>query len=275
MLRPFVNTGARQKARGSCSFAALLVVAALPAAPSHAHAEDALRPHWREAWAGADVSTNVWLTYTGVTVAPWSGLYEDGWRFRSTGGYGGYRYLRAPSTANGKSRAFSATLSYSEALAGYQARFGELTAKAFLGASLISHDIAPWDADAVVIGPDVGVKGVVELWLNLGQSGWASLDASWSGAHDTRAVRARAGYFVVRSVSVGPEAALNVDGEAYLKQKQDEASLLDFGRVGLFARYAWASGEVSVSAGVLGRSVNTSSSSDVEPYVGFNWLSQF
>ena len=33
---------------------------------------------WRETFSGADVTSNVWLLYSGVTLAPTSDIYGDG-----------------------------------------------------------------------------------------------------------------------------------------------------------------------------------------------------
>ncbi len=46
---------------------------------------------WREMWGGADATKDVWLLYTGVTLAPLSkDIYSDGLRLRMTSGYGQY-----------------------------------------------------------------------------------------------------------------------------------------------------------------------------------------
>ena len=114
---------------------------------------------------------------------------------------------------DGEVRTFNAKTHFADVLVGYQTRFGELTAKAFIGASLISHDIAPFDAQTVVTGSDVGVKGVLEFWLNMGPNAWGSLDLSWSTAHETRTARFRTGYRVWPSISVGLEAGVNIDAQ--------------------------------------------------------------
>jgi hypothetical protein len=252
---------------------------------------------WREVWAGADVSSDVWLLYSGVTIAPWSHIHGEGWRFRAVGGYGRYRYEGDRSPAPGQQAArrmsFHAETQFADLLVGYLMRFGPLTAKSFVGASVVGHDIQPFDEDNLVIGDDFGVKSVVELWLNIGADAWGSLDVSWSSAHETRAARTRIGYRVVPSLSIGLEGGLNIDTQgdcdlgfketAACKQqlsKQDaseaeDVSLLDYARVGTFVRYEWAGGEVSLSGGALGGSFKHEVSTDVSPHVTLNVLAQF
>jgi hypothetical protein len=238
-------------------------------------------------WAGADISTDVWLLYSGVTVAPQSHIHGDGVRFRAVAGYGQYRYSDTIPSGAGVRAEFHAETHFADLLAGYQARFGELTAKAFAGLSVVGHDIEPLDSETVVVGSESGVKGIVELWLNMGPSAWGSLDLAWSSAHDTRSVRLRAGYRVLPTVSLGLEAGLNVDAQGECRMEgggggcratydsRDAASLLDYGRAGLFTRYEWAGGEASLSAGALGGSFQGEGASDVDPYVTFTWITQF
>jgi len=249
-------------------------------------------PAGHEVWAGADVSSDVWLAYSGVTWAPWSGIHDEGIRFRATGGYGQYRYDgNVWDSASGKvvSQRFHAATYYSDLLAGYLWRLGELTAKGFVGASIVSHDIAPFDEETVVIGAETGVKGVIELWLNMGERGWGSLDLSWSSAYDTRTVRGRIGYRVWPKLSLGVEGGLNVDEQAACRMGKpgakecrtpaDEAiepsDLLDYARAGAFARYEWGGGEISLSAGALGDGFSQGGKTEISPYVTINWLTQF
>jgi hypothetical protein len=252
---------------------------------------------WREVWAGADVSADVWLLYSGVTIAPWSHIHGEGWRVRAVGGYGRYRYegdrSPAPGQAAARRTSFDAETAFADLLVGYLMRFGPLTAKSFVGASVIGHDIQPFDEDNLVIGDDIGVKSVVELWLNIGNDAWGSLDVTWSSAHETRSARTRIGYRVQPMLSIGLEGGLNIDaqGDCDLGLKKTEAckeqldhlplgeaedvSLLDYARVGTFVRYEWAGGEVSLSGGALGGSFKHDISTDVAPYVTVNVLAQF
>lgn len=274
------------RARLSTAFVSLICLAAV-AAPARA-ADETAAPSGREVWAGADVSENVWLLYSGVTIAPWSAMHEPGWRFRAAGGYGEYSYDKAPAIDEDDRAvlSFDAQTYFTDLLVGYLMRFGELTAKGFVGVSLIGHDITPDDEFTVASGDEVGFKGVVELWLNMGEKGWGSLDISWSQAHETRAARARVGYRFWHKVSLGIEGGLNVDAQGACRMRLAdetdcrrgdpyEADLLDYARAGAFARYEWQAGEASLSAGVLGDSFAAGDDIELAPYVTLNWLTRF
>lgn len=208
--------------------------------------------------AGSDVAANVWLLYAGATLAPLDAIGHDGLLLRSGGGYGQYRYSghRSGDPA-GSERKFLGTVTYIDALVGYQKKVGPLTAKAFVGIAAIDHAIAPGDPIALggllAQGLDYGVKGVVELWLDIGSSAWSSLDMSWTSAHQTYSSRARLGYRLLPQLSAGLEAGVNgnaLDGTPLLPDGNRREELRPAGRIGLFARYEWAATEVSLSAGV-------------------------
>jgi hypothetical protein len=268
---------------------------ALDAAPASANPE--LQSSGREMWTGSDVSSNVWLAYSGVTFAPWSGMHDDGFRFRAAGGYGEYQYSRTPEDGDlrdpGRATQFHAETYFADFLVGYQKRFGELIAKGLVGVSTISHDISPTDEETIAIGDEIGIKGVIELWLNIGQDAWGSLDLSWASAHNTRAARGRLGYRVWPDLSIGLEAGLNLDSQGqcrieaeangdcgYLdkdtgKRKFEQADMLDYARAGIFVRYEWDVSEASISGGVLGDSFSGDDDVEIAPYMTFNWLTQF
>lgn len=242
----------------ACANAAAVVTYLLLASPSAA-ADPAPQYGWREVWAGADASSHVWLLYSGATVAPYSDMFSDGLRLRAAAGYGQYSYAGERS---GQLQSYAANTAFAEALVGYLKRLGPLTAKAFIGAAAIEHDIHPLDPENPVQGQEFGPKAVVELWLNMGSSAWSSLDASWTSAHDTFAGRVRSGYAVVENVSVGVEARIN--GNALDKDA----------RGGLFVRYAWTGGEVSIAGGLAGRFIDDARDMQ-DPYATVNWLAQY
>jgi Cellulose biosynthesis protein BcsS len=141
-------------------------------------------------------------------------------------------------------------------------RLGPLTAKAFIGASAIEHDVRPLDPENPVQGVAYGPKAVVEPWLNMGSAAWSSLDVNWTSAHQTYAGRARAGYRLFDDVSVGAEA--RIDGNELDKDA----------RGGLFVRYAWTGGEVSLAGGVSGRFLEDARDM-TDPYATLTWLVQY
>ena len=73
-------------------------IAMLTAHPNAARADPAepTQPKygWVEVFSGADATRDVWLLYSGVTLAPWSkDIYSDGVRLRVVSGYGQYNYI--------------------------------------------------------------------------------------------------------------------------------------------------------------------------------------
>lgn len=200
----------------------------------------------REVWVGVDAGASNWLVYGGGTYAPWSDIHAAGFRLRTTTGYGQYTYDFDSRTK------VRAAKTYADVLAGYQMRFGELTAKAFLGYAFLSQDFevpsSRWRAHRI----DTGVKGALELWLNIGAQGWASLDANYADTRQTWSVRSRVGYRILPTVSVGPEAVFNhtdLNGEVIAGTG---VGLKGNARIGAFVRYEWFGGEISASGGYSG-----------------------
>jgi hypothetical protein len=284
-MRVFLSRPFWAKFRTACLAVLALFIALANSAPACA---DDQHPSWREiwkwreVWSGVDVAQDNWLVYTGVTVAPFNHIHEEGLRLRFTSGYGQYAYTgnRAASVV----QSFEALTYYGDALIGYLDRFGPLTAKAFVGIAYSAHDIAPFDPENLVIGDDIGLKGVLELWLDIGTVGFASLDVSWSNAHETRAARSRLGARFSPSMSGGLEAWLNLDAQSDCDlgwdngaacNSDEETSLIDYTRAGLFLRYEWDGGEVSVSGGISGGSFMSSGDANPEPFGTINWMTQF
>jgi hypothetical protein len=268
---------------------ALLIVT-----PATAGADD--RPSWREVWkwretwSGVDASRDNWLVYSGMTLAPFSHIHEPGLRFKFAGGYGQYSYAGDRSTTPIPDvTTFDAQTYFAEALVGYLERWGPLTAKAYGGVAMIGHAISPFDPENVVFGDEFGFKGVLELWLDIGSGGYAALDLSWNTAHDTRAARTRLGMRFNPSLSGGLEAWLDLNAQSDCDLGWDDSApcdhlsatgdggtnLLDYTRAGLFMRYEWDGGEISVSGGVSGGSFMNAGDASPEPYGTVNWITQF
>jgi hypothetical protein len=209
-----------------------------------------------------DASSDVWLAYSGVTVAPWSHIHGEGVRMRLVSGYGEYDFEDNLMGAPAAIGSFHAETAFADALLGYLWRLDPLTLKAFLGASVISHEVSPAGAATDRQGIEIGPKGVFELWLNMGENAWGSLDLNWTTAHDTGAARLRTAYRVTSRVSLGVEAGVNSTGEF-----QDL-------RGGGFLRVDWTGGEVSASAGISG-DYSGLSNGETDPYATVNWITQF
>lgn len=220
------------------------------AADWSAQVEKPITEPWRELWAGAEATGQTWSAYTGMSVALGGGIQQDGWRFRSVSGYGRYHY-QGYKFVGGHPVALTSiqgTSQFTDVAVGYHAGFGALTVKAFIGASMDGQHLSPDDPTNAANGTAYGAKAGLELWLNLSPAAWLSLDQSYTTAHDTFVMRGRAGYLVLPSVSIGPEA-----GASGTRETQN-------GRAGGFLRYQWSGGEASISSGVTGDIANPTTS---------------
>jgi hypothetical protein len=236
---------------------ALLLIVTSPHADVQA-ADDT--PRNRDFWIGANATEGMWQIYSGGTLAPFGHIQADGWRLRAGGGFGQYTY----SGERGKVRqSFAGNVTYLDVMAGYQTQWGPLTAKAFLGLATIEHRVFPLDPDASA-GRQIGPKLQTELWYDAGNGYWVSLNASYTTAHDTYAVRARNGLRVTPEISLGPELEIT---DTAVETTDLEAA---YTRGGAFATYSWGSGEVSASGGVAG-----DIDGDVSPYVTLNIYTHF
>ena len=280
-------------------------IAMLSAHPNAARADPAepTQPKygWVEVFGGADATRDVWLLYSGVTLAPWSkDIYSDGVRLRVVSGYGQYNYegLRLRDTFashDAQKVRFHAKTEFTDAMIGYQTRFGELTAKVFAGFSAINHDIAPNDCFDHRIkdskparfvnrcnpaaGLDYGIKGALELWLNIDDNTWTSLNLSYTNAHDTSAASWRLGHRVLPTVSIGSELRYNRNsGSASIDREPGERSHFQYSaRSGGFIRYEWLGGEASIAGGVASQMIDFGQKPDTryEPYVTFSISTKF
>lgn len=241
--------------------AGIIASSLLPHFALPASADPEAQPGWREVWAGVDVGDRVWLVYSGATIAPYSDMFSDGLRLRAAVGYGGYSYTGERSA---KPQTFDANTAFSDALIGYLKRLGPLTAKAFVGVSAIDHDIRPADPQNPIQGFAFGPKAVAALWLNMGATAWSSLDLAWTSAHQTYSGRARSGYRVYPGLDLSLGAEARIDGN-----EQDKDT-----RGGLFVRYAWTGGEVSLAGGVSGRFFDDADDT-IAPYGTLTWLMQY
>lgn len=194
-----------------------------------------------EASASADITAHSWSVYTGLTSSLGGSLWENGWRIRLGGGYGEYSYSSTRWTGSAVVVApFDGTVTFADALIGYQQQWSSLTLKMFAGVAAQHNSVTPIDIESSVRGSRVGAKGAIEAWLDIGASAFAQLDLSYTTIYDAYASRLRLGYKVTPQLSIGPEAGLNGNVD------------YDSGRVGAFVRYDGAKGEISISAGAAG-----------------------
>jgi Cellulose biosynthesis protein BcsS len=228
---------------------------------------------WREVWGGGDAMRDVWLLYTGMTLAPWSEhVYDPGFRLRSHMGYGEFNYV--PSNTNGRS--VRGTAGYADALIGYHWRAGELTAKAFAGIAAIDRRAPKASTDRTNFGMEYGPKLMLELWYNLGDAQWTSLNMAFTTAHKTASARWRWGYKVLPELSVGPE--LRFDTNDF--RAEGRSSFFDqySARCGAFISYKWPDMELSVAGGIASRFQGAKRDDDdtsMTPYATVNLLFQY
>lgn len=231
------------------------------AGPPTAHAQsEPAAPPWGEVWAGAEATPDAWAVYSGTTIAPFGGLHAPGFRLRAVGGYGRYGY-DGNRLVGGKvvvPTAFRGTVSFTEALVGWQVGLGSLTSKAFVGYAYETRLVSPHDPVTRLTGAASGVKLALENWVDLGPRWWGALDGSWSSVHSSYWTRARIGWRAIGRLSVGLEAGA-VGNREY-----------DAMRAGLLLRYEWSGGEVSGSFGTSGDYQRPTS-----PYASVNLLTKF
>lgn len=206
---------------------------------------------------GAEATRNSWAAYSTLTVAPFSTLETDGFRLRSGGGYGRYRY----EGFSGKARIpteFNAVTSFADLMLGYHLQIARMTVKGFVGGAGIAHTITPFDPDNKINDLALGIKASLETWTDITDDFWLSIDGSWTAAHRTYGSRLRSGWRMLPDLSIGAEAGLHGNGT------------FEGGRGGVFARYAPGWGEISISGGLTGNIENPDS-----PYGSLNILLKY
>jgi hypothetical protein len=242
-------------ADGRAALWAIACVTVLASASGGAGAEDAATaakiPYY-EISGGGEVAGPTWSAYASTTVALSAlgiggpgGIREDGWRLRTGAGF--WRYSDRPVKwvpGVGDTRvSLKRNGSFADALLGYHKSLGAFTIKAYGGIAYTNESWLQDGLDDGSPGSALAAKILAETWLNLTPVSFAQLDAGWTSLRSTITARARLGYRITPSVSLGTEAGYwsNVDPES--------AAGVRAWRYGGFARYEWSSGEVSLSAG--------------------------
>jgi hypothetical protein len=152
------------------------------------------------------------------------------------------------------------------ALIGYYLQLGKLTAKAFAGASMSTERHATPDPEDANDDTEFGAKGVLELWLTINEAAWTSLDLSYATARNETSARWRGGWRLGPRFSVGPELRYDKN----IESGEGEWN----GRAGLFARYEWTGGEISLAGGVSER-ISDWDGDGASPYGTLNVLFQY
>ncbi|MGE0613125.1 MAG: cellulose biosynthesis protein BcsS [Hyphomicrobiales bacterium] len=226
-----------------------------------------------DAWAGDGAADARFETFSGIAVTYDSGfayaggvwalgrpVEQPGLRFRALGGGGSYAYDGAlPFAGVSVPTRFHGDVGLIEVMAGYLLRRGEWTAKIYAGAVHARHQITPRDPSNDVQGGAWGMKGLVELWRNLGARGFLSLDAGLSSAFGEYRVHSRLGTRLRSRFSAGGELGA-VGNEDY-----------DALRGGAFLRWHGRSGEFTLAGGGTGDYLDE----DMTPYVTFDYFRRF
>jgi hypothetical protein len=203
---------------------------------------------------GGEIAGHTWSAYS-TTVVTLSALgigvptsiCEDGWRLRAGAGYWRYERRQEEWLPNVGPRQVTRkrTGSFADLLLGYQASLGALTLKAYAGGIYERQEWSAEERDLWGANTDLSAKVLVESWYNLTPESFAQLDIGWVSEGNTVTARARLGYRVTPTLSVGPELGY------WAAAREREPGRDDLQRYGGFVRYEWAGGEASLSAGAM------------------------
>lgn len=234
-----------------------------------------------EAWIGAEGFGRVWSIYSGANYAPFGAMNEGGFRLRAVSGISGYKYT-SPRWTGTKTEpvAFQGQGTFVDALAGYHARYGNLTVKVFAGATYTNHRTGTANVNFIAAtgsirdnetrlnGQHFGAKTAVELWFNMGDRFWSSADVSLSTLNLAYTGNARLGWRVTTELSAGGEAGTvgftDHDGFNDIDVRRQTT------RLGAFVRYDNQSSEITVSGGLSQARGDTAT-----PYATAQYLMRF
>lgn len=231
-----------------------------------------------ETWSGAEGRRHGGSIWTGITLAPFGTLQQDGLRLRAVGGAGRYHYDSLARLADGSigPMRYQSQVTFAEALAGYQTKLGALTAKAFAGVAWSETVTTPNDPSVPDLGAHISPKGALELWLDIGTSAFAQLDVGWSSHRQTSQALARLGWRVTPELSGGVEAGVLSTELPVYAYKSTRTVEHQETKAGLFARYEFERGEVSVSGGIVSEDPEKPIlTPDAKPYATATWLWRF
>jgi hypothetical protein len=158
--------GARLRASGVFGLALLVLGAAAPQAAAQPGAPESPR---NEIFTGFEASNNYASGYLGGGYAFGKGLYAPGWRLRSTGAYGQYRYDGALQALDGTyfPVEFDGEDYFGSALVGYQFHPAGMIVKLFAGIEIDSQVISPHDPNNSVQGTEWGLRLQAEGWYDI------------------------------------------------------------------------------------------------------------
>ncbi|MEZ5775534.1 MAG: cellulose biosynthesis protein BcsS [Hyphomicrobiaceae bacterium] len=213
-----------------------------------------------EAWVGTEITRSSLYGYTGTVIFLGESVAADGFLLRLDGGGGRYSYSGerpfGPRDA-AVDVEFAGVPAASSALLGYQQHVGGLTAKLYLGADYVVHTLTPSDPFNSVEGSALGMRGVAELWYDVGPGLWVSADAGYSTAFGTYAATLKAGYDIDLAVTADDplidRIGIGLEAGAFGNET------FGAGRVGLVGRARTRFGEVTLTGGLSGDYENPTS----------------
>jgi hypothetical protein len=227
-------------------------------------------PQHLEIWSGGEGFDGVWSAYGGASWAPFGSVREDGFRVRVVLGTGGYQ---------------GGDVAFGDLLVGYHKQIGPLTLKLFGGVVIAEH--LPTQSTSMLTGTALGPKAVVETWWTITDRVWTSVDLSIALPHmhlsggdgdDADRIdytgRMRFGWRPLPKL--WPELSVGLEGGAGgpLAPALQTTLQGSKARAGGFLRYEWASGEVSISGGLLSDG-HEQNESHAQPYGTVSVLTRF
>jgi hypothetical protein len=129
--------------------------------------------------------------------------------------------------------------------------------------NLVETDHESDRPSSLPLGFEVGGKGVAEVWWNVTDQVWTSADLSWSSLHSEYGSRVRLGW------RLWPELSSGIEGGSAGTIDHDIA------RFGGFLRYEWATGELSLSAGLAMDGPNSRWEGSTGPFGTISILTRF
>jgi hypothetical protein len=226
----------RAFALAAAVLAACLASSAFAADPSSSFA-DSLKSRLF-LFGGFDVTRDSSFVWTGIVLAPWSRLDEDGVRLRVMGGIGRYRY-NTDAVASGVNEGI---VSSGEIMFGWRRAFDRIVVVAYLGGQIEEHQLRDPDPGNPVSGTTLGLKGALELFSRPWPDYIATALASASTVHGSYQARATFAREINSWLALGVEGAI-LGNARYFEP-----------RAGLIAVATIAGRKLSLSGGYLSNS---------------------
>ncbi len=189
-------------------------------------------------FAGVDIARDTTFGWSGIVVAPFARLDEDGTRIRIFGGHGRYRY-DAGAVPGGVN---TGQITSGELLIGRRIAFDAVTLVAYAGAHVESHALQAPDPANPVAGTSAGLKVLFEIHWRALQNFAAA--ASLSASTVNRSYTARAA--LVHEFQ--PAFQLGVETAAFGDARYAEL------RAGVLMRTRLTAAELTLAAGMLSNS---------------------